>query len=631
MRLCIVLCLALAACHDSPRKNPFDPELTPSVQDLRVRVDSLQGHTVLNWPPYAGAQPFAEYRVQRTLQGMSGTILVERIPQQQISTYTDTTTAPDQDYLYRIDVVNQAGAVFAGAEVPAGAYRIGGVELRQVQADELTGHIVLDWQPYRGPDFERYVIWRQEGGLQPLEMGQATAGTTTWTDTLAQPYQDYLYWIALHAGGKIKESRQQPSGYNLPIFGFLDLTMDSFAATAHLQWPPYEGPGFVAYRVQRRSGNLAEITVATIAQIDQSTYVDSSLDGYTQYDYRLCADTVWGAETCSPSRRDLFYDLEAEIELPALGSEAVQATALALDESDQLYVAATVISATTATIMKHGIKVKWPGSQTYRSYFTDHRPHINSPLYIAAGLDRLWVVFAAEVDENAEITQLVVGAIDENGLVWEQIIAAEDTFPVGLSLQPDIGLGGQLLVADNNAVFYPFDLDGLRATDNETLGGQLRSRVALPLRHLIWSTGPAITNPLGQLFFLAPQRTVNLVLGSTPLFLGNNLRFGGTSFQYDEGVGLSNGQTLNPLVLAYDQARNRLVVIDNQARLQIFTGDEGVPQGDRFITQWGQWGLEPGQFYPSPPTVLSAVVDRSSRIIVADGRGDVGRLQIFAP
>ena len=58
--------LALVACHDAPRKNPFDPELTPAVE-LEVALDDTAGTATLTWTPYEGSQPFAEYRVLRNV------------------------------------------------------------------------------------------------------------------------------------------------------------------------------------------------------------------------------------------------------------------------------------------------------------------------------------------------------------------------------------------------------------------------------------------------------------------------------------------------------------------------------------------------------------------------------------
>ena len=59
--------LLLLGCHDAPRENPFDPELTPAV-GLSVTLDEGMGRVELEWTRYAGEVAFAEYRVLRETQ-----------------------------------------------------------------------------------------------------------------------------------------------------------------------------------------------------------------------------------------------------------------------------------------------------------------------------------------------------------------------------------------------------------------------------------------------------------------------------------------------------------------------------------------------------------------------------------
>ncbi len=61
--------LAVVGCHDTPRKNPFDPKLTPAVA-VTVSLDPGTGTAVVDWTPYDGKQPFAEYWVLRQVQGL---------------------------------------------------------------------------------------------------------------------------------------------------------------------------------------------------------------------------------------------------------------------------------------------------------------------------------------------------------------------------------------------------------------------------------------------------------------------------------------------------------------------------------------------------------------------------------
>jgi len=127
---------------------------------------------------------------------------------------------------------------------------------------------------------------------------------------------------------------------------------------------------------------------------------------------------------------------------------------------------------------------------------------------------------------------------------------------------------------------------------------------------------------------LVPERVDNRVLGSTrltdpPIFAGHNLAF-------DEGVGLDNGQILNPVALAFDRSRSRLLVLDMQGRLQVLDGRPEQP-GDvstRYITKWGTFGSGKGEFLVSRVTSVAVVVDSEGTICVADGSA---RVQVFEP
>ena len=61
-RLLPIASLALLACHDSKRENPFDPVLTPAPQ-LQVVLDDAAGTATLTWTPHSGETSFAAYWV----------------------------------------------------------------------------------------------------------------------------------------------------------------------------------------------------------------------------------------------------------------------------------------------------------------------------------------------------------------------------------------------------------------------------------------------------------------------------------------------------------------------------------------------------------------------------------------
>ena len=100
--------LVLSACHDAPRDNPFDPELTPAVE-LSVALDDMAGTVTLTWTPYEGETLFAAYWVLRKVPGLEAVEKLAEIGEVGITSYVDTTLRPNLAYSYRVSVVNTSG------------------------------------------------------------------------------------------------------------------------------------------------------------------------------------------------------------------------------------------------------------------------------------------------------------------------------------------------------------------------------------------------------------------------------------------------------------------------------------------------------------------------------------------
>ena len=151
------------------------------------------------------------------------------------------------------------------------------------------------------------------------------------------------------------------------------------------------------------------------------------------------------------------------------------------------------------------------------------------------------------------------------------------------------------------------------------------SRPMKMLRDSLYSIG---FEGLDTWFMLAPQATENL---SISRYRANAALIGGNSEIYDDGIGLSAGQLLNPLVLALDRARGRLAVIESRGILQILDATERQTRKRRGITRWGTFGQGPGQFFVTPTTAVGVAIDSQGRIHVADAATAGGRIQTFTP
>ena len=336
----IVTVGSLVACHSPTRDNLLDPKLTPAVT-LSVQVDSTAGVAHLTWSGFSGDQGFASYRIWRRITGLIAADSIATVADVEQTALADSTITPDQDYVYWVEVVNDGGLAVPSNEVAVGSYTVIGVQLSTVAEDNLIGQVSLKWRSYDGPGFNQYEVWRTAFG-QPDTLLQTIGdlADTSWFDASPQPRTEYTYWIVLAAAGKRLESSREEISYQLPPIELEDVAFSAETASAALRWSAYVGPRFASYQIRRRSGELTEQLVATIADPQATSFTDSLLDGNTDYIYRIDVETTWDQiRVPSNERNGRFYELVEIIQLPPQNSSALQAVDMAFDGADSLYVA----------------------------------------------------------------------------------------------------------------------------------------------------------------------------------------------------------------------------------------------------------------------------------------------------
>ncbi len=610
----ILLIAALGACHKTVRDNPLDPELTPAVEIITATVDADAGQVQLEWTPYNGQQPFAYYQVLRRARDLTAVDTLARIDDRNTLSFTDTTIAPQVDYVYQVAVFNLQGFSQRSPAHSAGAFEVTASALLPPRNNDALGTIDLRWNPYTGPDFAHYEIWRRSFGQEQL-LGKRPAVTdTVWTDDTADPRVEYFYWVRTFAAGLELDSPIREASFDLPEIELTEATLNHKSASATLTWSRYQGPGFAGYEVRRRSGQLAETPVQLIENIEQASHIDSLLDGNTLYEYRVVVRTHWdGVEVESNTLSGAFYQLVEQRVLSSRANTAAHALALALDENDDLYIGATQILTTTAGTIERGLWIEFPDGVT-RRYFQTHTPDRLSAIHLAVHERVTYSTIRTEAG------LLLLGAVDaEYNQLWLHTEDLGDIFPIGLFVDAD----GNPTAIDEQGQLHRFDAGGLLATDDR-LSNSLSTDQALPLKYLFWDSRP-IANGDHQLFIVAADRPINHVVGR----IWTGTFFGGRSIVYDDGVGPQNGQTLNPLVAAYDRLHDRIAILEENGRLQIVRADQQA--GTKYLTKWGTFGEGEGEFALSPPTTGAIAIDSAGRIYVADGAGDEGRVQIFAP
>jgi hypothetical protein len=300
---CLAVPLFLVACHDTPRKNPFDPELTPAVE-LSVALDDTAGTAMLMWTPYAGKTGFAEYRVLRNIAKSTEVDTLAAITTIDSTAYVDTGLEPDTAYEYRVAVTNDSGFEVASAHQRVDGYTIRAVHLLPLEYDSEAGMVHLTWTRYRNPGFEGYQVYRRQMGMDADSLINTVADQddTTFTDRTARHEIDYVYRVVVAAPGRELTSNGMEGQLVLPAVQGLRVNFDSHTATATLEWAGYRGAGFRLYQVRRHTAEEASHIIYETLDNAVTFFTDSSLVGATEYSYQVIVVTERGEEVPSLER-----------------------------------------------------------------------------------------------------------------------------------------------------------------------------------------------------------------------------------------------------------------------------------------------------------------------------------------
>ena len=311
---CVILPLAailfFSSCHDAPRKNPFDPELTPSVE-LSVALDDTAGTATLRWTPYVGDQLFAGYRVLRNVATSTEVDTLELIGEVSGTTFVDSSLTADTAYEYRVAVVNASGFEMASAAQRVDGYTARAVHLLALGEDHRAGTVALVWTRYRDPDFESYRVRRRAVGTDRIEeLGSISMpDDTTFSDRTPRADIDYLYTVVVQAGGQALTSNAREGRLVLPGVELDDPKFDSATASAELSWTVYAGPRLRSYRVLRSTAGQLPQVMAEIEDGRVTSFVDTGLVGNTEYFYQVGVVTTQGEEMVSPPVSGAFHRL----------------------------------------------------------------------------------------------------------------------------------------------------------------------------------------------------------------------------------------------------------------------------------------------------------------------------------
>jgi len=295
--------------HESPSEAvPTAGYQASGVVLLSWSVDSRHGAVDLRWQRYQGGR-FGRYRVERRRTDQAEFEIVRQMSAVTDTAYRDAGLDPEEGYFYRI-AAEAGGQVWESNISSQVRYSLEGVSLRRVREDSQAGAVRLEWAAYQGPDFEAYrVIRSQPDADQEVELTTLDSPLdTTFTDVTARHGTRYLYAVNVQAAGQVLAGASVEGSLELAGVRIEEAAFDARTATATLEWSEYAGPRFAAYRVERRTAELASQEVRRITAPDSTFLVDGGLVGNTRYFHRLVVETEAGEEVAGEEAGGAFHE-----------------------------------------------------------------------------------------------------------------------------------------------------------------------------------------------------------------------------------------------------------------------------------------------------------------------------------
>ena len=236
----------LAACsRDTPRENPLDPSLTPSVE-IAVAVDDTAGTATVSWTPYGGSSPFARYIVLRNAFQSTQVETLATVPNVHQTSYVDSAIRAGAQYEYRVLVENEGGLAEGSIALPAPSLGLPPVNVT-TEFNPVTASAEVRWSPYAGPRFQAYEVRRRTRDLASRTV--ATLGgisDTTWTATGLVGNTEYFYHVVVVTDREEEVASAEASGViyrhevtwpvDVPSRPFVRLAVGSADTLSALVW-----------------------------------------------------------------------------------------------------------------------------------------------------------------------------------------------------------------------------------------------------------------------------------------------------------------------------------------------------------------------------------------------------------
>ncbi len=487
----------------------------------------------------------------------------------------------------------------------------------QVALNDTLGTATLTWTPYSGKAaFASYRVLRKVAGVDSVDtLATITDPAETSFLTSLEPEISYSFRVLTENQSAFTVSSEEVTAreFSLPPVHLDAVSFSSDSASADLFWSAYGGPGFDAYEIHRSADGLSEGVVMELADVGTTAFVDTSLDGNTEYTYQVYVRSIWGEATGVGSnlQSGMFHGLQQVMVVPLPQNLQPYAIGLAVDELDDLFVGSSTISELSTSgfgvpTLTAAVWACLPDAECISLSTGSERPDLQSTVQMAAGGGQVYA--AVGLDDGTSR----IWALDHQGEVaWTTTIATARASPVGL----DLVSSGDLVMFDSRGWRYQL------RSDNEEV----------PQRRFIFGFPDVVDASVGP---ATVDRSMDRIFLSLPNSRANRLMSGNTTEDtpgllftvldaIDRGVGHDRGMSQTTVALAFDPQRSRLLALEEQGRVLVF---EAMTDFSRFVTQWGEFGSGDGQFKISSAVGGAIVVDSKGTIYIAD---DSGRIQVF--
>ena len=397
----------------------------------------------------------------------------------------------------------------------------------------------------------------------------------------------------------------------------LNLRFDSKTASASLSWDQASERGFGDYTILRKvEPTGVETATNTIFAVTDTTFVDSGLQGNTEYAYRVVTRNTEGDAHPTDWVSGGFHMFVDEWRIGE-GYSSIP-SALTIDHEDYIYVAVDHLD--DLEIRKYDREGNFLRSSSPFSVW-------QGPAVMGLACDSEGNVYLnSNLVREREVDRMIVGAaylnkFDRDGnLLWtieierEPKVGTEQELGFGTySLGVAVDRNDQILVSDMSlspeSNLHRFDRDG------RNVGGVRIEEV-----------GP------GGLYNVNDLQTWHEFVGFANLDEGRiwiaDLD-GSESAEFPDGIGrrgTRNGELIDPISFAVDDTGRFFVLDAGNSRVQVFNGTE-------YLTKWGSQGSGPGEFQ-----LVGEVGWGPTGGIALDSRGNVyvvdsfnSRIQKFGP